>query len=357
MSEYIHGGDIYSQPVRLDFSINVNPLGIPEGVKAAAEASIERCGVYPDSRCARLTEALSQKEGVEEKRIVCGNGAADLIFGLALALKPKKALVAAPSFAEYEKALETVGCRTEHFFLTESENFALRPEKVRKALKEHDGEGTEKLGLLFLCSPNNPTGQGVGREDMEQIARWCRQRNIWLAVDQCFEEFLEEPEAYSVVPALKDFPNLVVFKAFTKSFAMAGLRLGYALCASTELAEGLRQVRQPWSVSAVAQAAGLAALKEKDFLRQTRSLIAKERPWLSAQLEKLGMKVYPSQVNYLLFRAPGRENLKEELLKREILIRSCANFTGLGEDTYRVCIRRREENRQLISALKEIEER
>ena len=92
-------------------------------------------------------------------------------------------------------------------------------------------------------------------------------------------------------------------------------------------------------------------------MRQTRSLIAKERPWLSAQLEKLGMKVYPSQVNYLLFRAPGRENLKEELLKREILIRSCANFTGLGEDTYRVCIRRREENRQLISALKEIEER
>ena len=171
MSEYIHGGDIYSQPVRLDFSINVNPLGIPEGVKAAAEASIERCGVYPDSRCARLAEALSQKEGVEEKRIVCGNGAADLIFGLALALKPKKALVAAPSFAEYEKALETVGCRTEHFFLTESENFALRPEKVRKALKEHDGEGTEKLDLLFLCSPNNPTGQGVGREDMEQIAR------------------------------------------------------------------------------------------------------------------------------------------------------------------------------------------
>lgn len=356
MSEYIHGGDIYSQPVRLDFSINVNPLGIPERVKKAAAASIEGCGVYPDSSSSLLSEALSQKEGIPREQIVCGNGAADLIFGLALALKPKKALVAAPTFAEYEKALETTDCRTEHFFLREEEEFAVRPERVQKALKLHDGEGEEKLNLLVLCNPNNPTGQAVKREQMEEIAGWCMQRRIWLAVDQCFEEFLEKPEDYSITPALERFPNLVVFKAFTKSYAMAGLRLGYALCGDRKLAEKLRQVRQPWSVSAVAQAAGLAALKEKEFLQKTRKLIDKERPWLSAQLEKLGMKVYPSKVNYLLFRAPGRKKLKEGLLKQGILIRSCANFSGLGEDVYRVCIRRREENEQLIGALKKMEE-
>ena len=356
MSEYIHGGDIYSQPVRLDFSINVNPLGIPERVKAAAAACIERCGVYPDSRCTSLVEALSRAEGVKEEQIVCGNGAADLIFGLALALKPKKALVAAPSFAEYEKALETVGCRTEHFFLQEEEDFAVRPEMVREALERYDGEGEEKLDLLFLCSPNNPTGQAVKREEMEEIARWCRQRKIWLAVDQCFEGFLEKPKDHSITPSLGQFPNLMVLKAFTKSYAMAGLRLGYALCGSGELAERLRQVRQPWSVSAVAQAAGLAALEENDYLQQARELVASERPWLSARLEELGMKVYPSQVNYLLFRAPGKKKLKESLLRKGILIRSCANFPGLGPDVYRVCIRRREENEQLLAALQEIKE-
>lgn len=179
-------------------------------------------------------------------------------------------------------------------------------------------------------------------------------------VDECFCDFLDAPGSCSLTPLLEKYPNVFVLKAFTKLYAMAGLRLGYGLCADGELMERLKQVRQPWSVSSVAQAAGLAALGETGYVRASTEAIARERRWLTGELTRLGLTVYGSQANYIFFRDPAgadgsaRGRLYEALLERRILIRSCANYRGLDHTYYRVCVRLHEDNEILIRELKRI---
>lgn len=371
--EYQHGGDIYSQEVELDFSANINPFGLPEAVRAAAADSLTQCAAYPDSSSRKLTEALASFHNVAQEQVICGNGAADLIFGLALAVKPNRALVTAPAFSEYEQALAAVDCKVSYLDLREEDGFGLDPSAFLDKL-------SEEPKILFLCNPNNPTGVSIRRENMEWIAQVCRKRGILLAVDECFCDFLDDPESCSVIPLLPENPHIFVLKAFTKLYAMAGLRLGYGLCADGELMEKLRRVRQPWSVSNVAQAAGLAALGETGYVRASTRAIAGERRWLAGELTRLGLAVYGSEANYIFFRdvgAPGgpagadipavagepamtsppahnRGLLYGELLQRRILIRSCANYRGLDNTYYRVCVRQRRDNEILVRELERI---
>lgn len=354
--EYQHGGDVYSNSVDLDYSANINPFGMPQRVKEAAVRSLEESGRYPDSTCGGLRQALAEFHGVEPEMVVCGNGAADLIFGLALAVKPRRALVTAPAFSEYEQALDTVGCRTDYLNLREEQGFALTEEEFSAALET----GPD---LVFLCNPNNPTGVALTGEMVRSLADLCLERKILLAVDECFCDFLEDGEACSLIPFLRSYPNVFVLKAFTKLYAMAGLRLGYALCSDRALLETVNRVRQPWSVSNVAQAAGLAALKEKEYVEMSVRRIAAERQWLSGKLREMGLIVYDSRANYIFFRDPWEETagrtvpgrwqgrLYEELLLRRILIRSCGNYRGLDRSYYRICVRGREDNRRLAAAV------
>lgn len=350
----LHGGDIYSRPVRLDYSVNINPLGMPPKVLEAAAASLAQCQTYPDAGCRRLKEALAQVHQVEPEQVVCGNGAADLIFALALAERPRKAMVTAPAFSEYRQALEAAGSQVREFPLKEEEGFELRPSELIQALKR------EKPDLVFLCNPNNPTGKAVSGSSMEEIARACQDLKIQLAVDECFCGFLEQPEAYSLIPRLGRLPEVFVLRAFTKTCAMAGLRLGYGISRNQALLAALERCRQPWSVSWVAQAAGLAALKEEAWIAKARDLIQVQRPWLAGELRRLGMKVYDSQANYLLFSNPreqGEEKgrLFDQMLKKGILIRGCGNYQGLDASFYRICVREEASNRQLIQALEEVQ--
>lgn len=175
----------------------------------------------------------------------------------------------------------------------------------------------------------------------------CKETGTWLAVDECFCDFLDEPEAYSVIPKLKDLDHVIVLKAFTKIYAMAGLRLGYSLCADQELNIRLETVRQPWSVSGPAQRAGIAALKERDYLEATKRLIGPERERMKGKLAELGFQVYPSQANYIFFRDPvwkERDSLYDRLLRRGVLIRNCGNYPGLDSSYYRICVKTAEEN-------------
>ena len=171
-------------------------------------------------------------------------------------------------------------------------------------------------------------------------------------LDECFGDFLEEPEAHTLKNALAEFPNLVILKAFTKLYAMAGVRLGYALCASGELVEAMRQTGQPWAVSSLAQAAGEAALDETAYVERVRRMVMEERPWMMEQLTNLGLRVVPGEANYLLFRCPVP--LIQPLRQRGILLRSCSNYHGLDENWYRTAVRTHNENIRLIQALNEV---
>lgn len=362
--EYQHGGDIYSQDIQMDYSANINPLGMPEAVRQALRDCLARevCSLYPDSRCGELRQALSRHHGVEEQWIICGNGAADLIFGLACALGPARGLVTAPAFSEYEQALRSVGCRTDYFYLREEEGFALDGAGMCGRVREAAERG-EPYDVVFLCNPNNPTGIPVKKEEVEQLADTCERLGTYLAVDECFCDFLDDPKAYSVIPALARYKRLFVLKAFTKLYAMAGLRLGYGLCSNTALLERLQEVRQPWSVSGPAQCAGLAALGATDFVERTRALVKGEREWLSGALHTLGFQVYPSRANYLFFRDGEEDGILEkgrlyrELLRSRVLIRSCANYPGLDSSFYRICVKQRQDNEQLIREMARVLER
>jgi len=353
----IHGGDIYSarerlrkngnSPEILDFSANINPLGLPEGVRQAIRDSADTFDIYPDPLCRELVSGLSRHEGAPAEWILCGNGAADVIYRTVYAVKPKKAMVLAPTFAEYEEALRAVSCRVVRYELR-GENGFQTGEGLPDALDED-------LDMLFLCNPNNPTGQLIHKDLLLEIVRRCKNLGILLFMDECFNEFLEDPEEYTAKEYVKAFDNLIILKAFTKIYAMAGIRLGYCISANTGLLGRIREAGQPWSVSTPAQIAGLRAMAEKEYLAETRKLIREEREYLVPQLRDLGITVIASNANYIFIKdSRGMDApLHEMLFEKGILIRNCDNYIGLGPGYYRICIKKHEENVKLIEAIKE----
>ena len=340
-----HGGDIYGRPVTLDVSVNTNPLGPPPGVVRAVVDAAQLLDRYPDPHCRRLVAALADREGGPEEAILCGAGAAELIFSFCAALRPRTALELAPTFSEYAAALAAAGCRVERCALEEEQGFAL----TEKLLEELERKNCE---VVFLCNPNNPTGRLIPPALLESILALCERRGGWLFVDECFLELSDGGRGASLAPLLRPGRRLFLLRAFTKSYAMAGLRLGYCLCGAGALLERMGRQTQPWNVSVPAQAAGLAALGEEAYLRESRALIQSERRYLREGLEALGLTVCPSQANYLLVKSPAE--LSGPLLDRGILIRDCANYRGLGPGWCRTAVRRREENRTLLNALGEI---
>lgn len=347
--ELVHGGDWAGYRAEfgcdaLDFSANVSPLGLPAGVEAAITNALPTADRYPDPLCRELRAALAGAEGVPADWILCGNGAADLIFRLALAVRPRRALLPAPTFAEYEAALQTVGCAVQRVFLREENEFAVTEEFIDAVTPETD--------IVFLCQPNNPTGQVTPPARVERLVRRCAECGAVLVVDECFLDFLPDRDAWTAKQLLRDAPQLVILKAFTKLYAMAGVRLGYALCGDAALLEKMRGAGQPWAVSSLAQAAGLAALQETAYAGAVRALIAEQRPRMAAGLRALGLRVMDGQANYLLFRATP--DFGEKLRRRGAVVRSCANYPGLDAAWYRTAVRTAEENTRLLQIMGEI---
>ena len=344
-TENPHGGDLYSRPVRLDFSANTNPFGTPESVRRVVIESASLLNQYPDPYCRELVGALADFEQVPPEYILCGCGAAELIFSFCTAVKPKRALELAPTFSEYSAALEAAGCVVERYPLQKENGFLLTDDFA-------DYLQHNECDVVFLCNPNNPTGRIIEPALLERIAQICHERGIRLFLDECFLDLSDHGRDLSMKHELTRWPGLFILKAFTKSYGMAGLRLGYCLSADRELLTAMGRSVQPWNVSLPAQKAGVAALGENTFLEQTRSLIRTQRAWLKARLEQLGFYVCPAQANYLLLyhNAP----MCDLLLDRGILVRDCSNYHGLKKGWLRIAVRRQEENEILIETIRSI---
>ena len=341
MQKHQHGGDIYTNDYKIDFSANINPWGTPESVILAAQQGILESMHYPDVQCRELKSALAVKEGVKEEQIICGNGAAELIFSYAMGMKPSQALLVAPGFAEYEQALQAVGCKIHLYHVEKEHGFELQEDYLEYVTKD--------LDVIFLCNPNNPTGVRIRKNLLDKILDKAKDLGIFVVLDSCFIEFMEQPEEADYAGQLEQYPNLFILKAFTKMYAMAGLRLGYGLCGDPAVLENMRSVMQPWSVSIPAQKAGCAAIKEEEFVRSSREKITTERRWLTEKMRQLGLLVYEGAANYLFFEAT--KGLSEACKKQGILIRDCSNYRGLSEGYYRVAVRTREENEELVKVL------
>ena len=342
--KYTHGGDIYSRDIKLDFSANVNPFGTPEKVRAAITEAACDLSVYPDPYCGPLREKLAGKLAIGAQDIICGNGAAELIYQFAAALKPRKTLLPVPSFSDYEEALRAAGCTPEFYYLKRENGFEVTTDLLDKIAPDTD--------LVILCSPNNPTGRSVEKEILLEILERCRETGTWLFLDECFIELTDEDKAFSLTPYLRENDRVFLLRAFTKAFGMAGARLGYGVCRNAGMLSAMCAVSQPWNVSSLAQAAGLAALDCPEWPEKARRLVKDEKRYLTDELKRLGVSVLSGDANYLMLS--GEPGLYDALLDKGILIRSCANYHGLAEGDVRIAVRTHEENEALIRAIEEI---
>lgn len=329
---YTHGGDVYRNPIEYDFSINVNPLGMPLASIQAAHEGIVLTGRYPDYRAEQLCHAISKAKQIQEDRIIPGNGAAELLFALAQTI-PGKALTIVPTFTGYAEAVAAGGGEL-CYAGNEQELLAKLDDSIR---------------LVFLCNPNNPTGTLFTREQILRVLAKAEALQAYVCVDECFLPFLEEEASYSMLPYLAEHPRLLVLRAFTKIYCMAGLRLGYLVCGEAELQSKIRAKLQPWNTSIPAQMAGIAALSDTEYLAKTRENLQAERAYLVPRLRELVAEVYDGYGNFLLFR--DEPDLKERMLDVGVLIRVCDDFEGLDDTYFRIGIRSHSENQEFIRRL------
>ena len=341
MNSLSHGGDIFSQPIELDFSVNINPFGMPEEVKQAIISGLDRYESYPDPLSRELREKIAVAEAINKENIICGNGAADLIYRFCLVMRPKRVLLCAPTFSDYARAAKLAGAKIIEHQLKESNNFALR-EDILTEIKED-------IDLLFLCNPNNPDGLLLADDLLAKIIERTDKTNTLLLLDECFLPFTE---GKSLTEKINEFKHLFVLKAFTKIYAMAGIRLGYLISGNLDILTKISEFGQSWSVSAVAQQAGLAAIVKREKLSDLCTYLRGERERMQLALNNMGIKTYPSAANFFLIQSKIR--LYDHLLKEKILIRSCANFSGLDGNYFRLAIKRREENDILLAAIEKI---
>ncbi|WP_418311682.1 pyridoxal phosphate-dependent aminotransferase, partial [Phascolarctobacterium faecium] len=211
-----------------------------------------------------------------------------------------------------------------------------------------------RVDLVVICNPNNPTGKLIDEDLLLEILEKCCRTGTKLLLDECFMDFVDGDKAYSLCSKLDKYHNLIILKAFTKTYAMPGLRLGYCMTSDVSLIKGLHENGQDWNVSIPSQAAGIAALDEENYLLASKELIRVERQYLTAQLEGLGAKTFGSEANYIFFKLEKPENLAELLRKHGFLIRECNNYHNLGPTYYRIAVKTRYTNRALIKAIKEV---
>lgn len=340
----IHGGDIYRNQVKLDYSVNINPLGIPFGVTLAMHRAVHHCTQYPDIQAMELREAIGRRYGMKKEHILCGNGASELFQSIFRAVSPKVTGIPVPSFFGYEYAARAAGSKLDYLPMTKEEGFCLDSDILQKAAGD--------INLLILANPNNPVGNVVGKEPLKQLIATCKVHEIIVVVDECFIEFTGKENECSVLDLIGNYENLIVVRAFTKSFAIPGVRLGTLFCGNEELLSAIGRQLPEWNVSLIAQAAGLAAMKTTRYLERTVCLMKRERAFLTLALQKAQITVFPSETDFLLLYT--KLPLYEELLYRQILIRDCSNFIGLGAGYYRIAVKKHGDNLKLIREIQSI---
>lgn len=352
----VHGGNAQIMGLRspagsdfvLDFSVNVNPLGPSPAALAAASEELKRSDAYPDRNCYALRQSLGECHGIDLEAIVCGNGASDLIWRLAAATCPSEVLVCAPTFSEYGEAARFFGARVREFALDTACNFDVTASFAQTV--------TPTTDIVFVCNPNNPTGRLVDSMVLESLAQRCEETGALLVVDECFLGFHPHADELSLARRAARSQHIAVLNAFTKTFGLAGLRLGYLITGNERLRASIIAAGQAWPVSSIAQAAGIAALKDVVYLDRARQLVTVERSWLASELEELGFVVVPSSANFLLLHSEAGE-LPQRLFECGILVRPCSSFSGLDDHWIRIAVRTRNENIRLIRALESIVKR
>lgn len=352
-----HGGNMTSlarkmgyQPEDcIDFSANINPLGLSDKLKKVLEESFSTLVQYPEIDYDLPRALIAKYHSCDKESVLLANGAVEVFYDLARVLQPKRLLLLSPTFMEYEKAFKQLGTELIYHVLT-SPNYTWSSEGLLSDLDQ-----LERGDVVLICNPNNPTGQVVGQGDLLVLVRELSKRGLFLILDEAFVDFLDQEDRHSLIPYLGDFPDVVVVRSLTKFYAIPGLRLGYALTKHPDLLARIEGIRPPWTVNALAAAAVPSLLEDKDYQSETRRWLAAEQAFLYEGLSSFdNLRVIKPSVNYIFFEYLGGLDLRQELWKKKIFIRSCHNYHNLTANHYRVGIRNRQDNRRLLEALDEL---
>ena len=348
ISPCVHGGIDYTELNKpdispstiLDFSVSCNPFGPPPGIREAlADTSIE---CYPDSEAGELKQALAAKLNIAPDKLIIGSGSTELIRLIATAyFEPSDlVLIPQPTYGEYEVACHLADTQILKQPALKEPDFQLNTDEMTNLLQQH------RPKAVFLCNPNNPTGQYMSREQIENVMSSCK--DTLVVLDEAYIAFTEN--AWSSQDMV-DRSNLVILRSMTKDYALAGLRLGYAIAAKP-IISALKRVRPPWNVNAPAQKAGVLALNADSYLKECGSKIREARDFLIKELERLGLPPLPSQTNFFLVKVGNVTALRQALLNKGILVRDCTSF-GLPQ-YIRLAPRTLPECQKLIEAIKEV---
>ncbi len=325
----------------LDFSTCCNPYGPPPSVsEALAQAD---AALYPDPDCREFIGLLSHKIGAAGGNLIATNGSTELLRLAALAYTGPgdTAVIPSPTYGEYELACQIVGATIVKYRLKEHTGFRLAAGDFISFAQKHSP------AAIFICNPNNPTGQYLALSDIRKIVSSFP--DTLVVLDEAYVSFTAG--ARDSLELLR-YPNILIVRSMTKDFALAGLRLGYGI-ASREIINTLKKVRPPWNVNSFAQQAGMAALDSPGHLKKCNALINKGKDYLITQLGSLGYDVLPTDANFFLVRVGKAAAFQSRLLNRGFLVRDCSSF---GLPAYiRIAPRRMQDCLKLIAAIKSVQ--
>lgn len=354
LTNYRHGGEIFSFSPQernriLDFSININPVGLsPMGRKAIERFWEIETTRYPDVDGRDVISSLSACYHIPGNMIALGNGATELMYTILRVLKPSKVLVPAPSFSEYQLSAKAADVPVETFFLNESEQFHVPAGKVISMMG--------KRSLVYLGNPNNPDGNLLDYATFTTIMDAAVYNGSYVVIDESFIDFVEGDVSFR--DFCSKYPNLIVVMSLTKFYAVPGLRIG-CLFAAEGMASLIRRSLIPWNVNGPVQLYMTYAARDREYIEKTRKFCREERRAFVNQLSAFPwLTVYPGTVNFILCRLIGRikdaAELQKRLLPHEIMIRQCGNYDGLDNSFFRLAVRKKDENKKLIDTLKEV---
>jgi threonine-phosphate decarboxylase len=340
-----HGGDVFRAsretgiPVSgiIDFSASINPLGVPASVAAVIRESIGYLPHYPDPFADELALHLGAHLGLEPGTILCGNGSTELIYLAARALSPRKVLIPAPTFSEYERACAIQrGTSYVLHALAPGSNFDIDVDAFIGSLAGCD--------MVFLCNPNNPTGLVLKKDAVLAIADAADRNSCYLVVDEAFIDFAPE---HSVIHEVARHSHLIVLRSLTKFYALSGLRVGYGVFPAG-LYESIKKYKEPWTVNTLAQKAGITAIHDRDYSARTMTVIHDGKQFLEQGLQNLDIEYIPSAANYYLLKLGNAPDTIAALRKKGILVRDCSNFAGLDGTFVRIAVKSERDNAALL---------
>ncbi|MCW4016520.1 MAG: threonine-phosphate decarboxylase CobD [Candidatus Bathyarchaeota archaeon] len=353
----VHGGEVwnaekkvsYNRNEIVDFSSSINPLGPSQKALEAIGKNLGSIQIYPDSNSEWLREAIATSFGeIGSNNVIVGNGSTELIYLFAETFleKGEMALIPAPTFGEYEKAVKKAGGEPRHIKMTR--NLGVEPNIFTRQIKD--------AKIVFLCNPNNPTSALIPHDTLIKIIEDALKHDVLLFLDEDFLEFVDEGKQVSLVDKISEFPNLFVLRSFTKVFGLTGLRIGYGI-ASEDTIEILSNAKTPWNVNCLAQVAALASLADKEHIKKSSQVVKTERAFLTQEIAQLKcFSQYPADANFILINIKKSgftaAQLKEKMLQQGILIRDCSSFKGLDEHHIRVAVKSRQENERLLEAFR-----